>query len=107
LRDRESKKGSAELIILSILDARPRNGYEIGKLIESRSQGHLTLHAASLYSLLFRLEERGIRCAAHVPGGQQRTTSSVHQTAARGEVPRHEESGSQPARPYASSRRAL
>lgn len=57
--DRELKKGSAELIILSILEARPRHGYEISKLIESRSRGQLTFHVASLYDLLYRLEERG------------------------------------------------
>lgn len=57
--DRELKKGSAELIILSILEARPRHGYEIGKLIETRSQGELKFHVASLYPLLYRLEERG------------------------------------------------
>ena len=57
--DRELKKGSAELIILSILDARARHGYEISKLIESRSNGTLKFHIASLYPLLYRLEERG------------------------------------------------
>jgi transcriptional regulator len=57
--DRELKKGSAELIILSIVEPRPRHGYEISKLIESRSAGQLTFHLASLYPLLYRLEERG------------------------------------------------
>ena len=57
--DRELKKGSAELIILSILEARPRHGYDISKLIESRSNGQLKFHVASLYPLLYRLEERG------------------------------------------------
>ncbi len=57
--DRELKKGSAELIILSILAPRPRHGYEISKLIEARSNGQLTFHVASLYPLLYRLEERG------------------------------------------------
>jgi PadR family transcriptional regulator PadR len=57
--DRELKKGSAELIILSILEARARHGYEICKLIEARSGGQLTFHVASLYPLLYRLEERG------------------------------------------------
>lgn len=57
--DRELKKGSAELIILSIVEARPRHGYEISKLIESRSEGQLKFHVASLYPLLYRLEERG------------------------------------------------
>jgi transcriptional regulator len=57
--DRELKKGSAELIILSIVEARARHGYEISKLIETKSQGQLRFHVASLYPLLYRLEERG------------------------------------------------
>jgi PadR family transcriptional regulator, regulatory protein PadR len=57
--NREWKKGSAELLLLSLLDALPRHGYEIGKLIEQRSQGTLSFHAASLYPLLYRLEKRG------------------------------------------------
>jgi hypothetical protein len=35
--DRELKRGSAELLILSLLDARPRHGYELSKLIHARS----------------------------------------------------------------------
>ena len=58
--DREWKKGSAELLLLSLLEGVPRHGYEIGKLIEQRSQGALTFHAASLYPLLYRLERRGL-----------------------------------------------
>jgi PadR family transcriptional regulator PadR len=57
--DRELKKGSAELLVLAILDARPRHGYEIGKVIDDRSGGRLRFHMASLYPLLYRLEERG------------------------------------------------
>jgi transcriptional regulator len=57
--DRELKKGSAELIILSIVESRSRHGYEISKLIEERSGGQLKFHVASLYPLLYRLEERG------------------------------------------------
>jgi PadR family transcriptional regulator PadR len=57
--DRELKKGSAELLILSLLDARPRHGYELSKLIHARSDGQLTFHIDSLYPLLYRLEERG------------------------------------------------
>ena len=56
--DRELKKGSAELLILSLIEARPRHGYEISKLIEARSNGRLKFHIASLYPLLYRLEER-------------------------------------------------
>jgi len=57
--DRELKRGSAELLILSLLDARPRHGYELSKLIATRSGGHLKFHIDSLYPLLYRLEERG------------------------------------------------
>ena len=57
--DRELKRGSAELLILSLLEATPRHGYELGKLIKLRSRGQLTFHIDSLYPLLYRLEERG------------------------------------------------
>ena len=57
--EREMKKGSAELIILSIVESRARHGYEISKLIETRSQGQLKFHVASLYPLLYRMEKRG------------------------------------------------
>src|SRR5215470_13380059 len=57
--DRELKKGSAELLILSLVEKRARHGYEIGKLIEARSGGALSFQIASLYPLLYRLESRG------------------------------------------------
>jgi PadR family transcriptional regulator PadR len=56
----EWKRGSAELLILSLLEARPRHGYEISKLIEQRSGGAVRFHVASLYPLLYRLEKRGL-----------------------------------------------
>ena len=57
--DRELKKGSAELLILSLVETRPRHGYDISKLIEVRSDGSLKFNVASLYPLLYRLEKRG------------------------------------------------
>jgi PadR family transcriptional regulator len=56
----EWKKGSAELLILALVEARPRHGYEISKLIEQRSGGAVRFHVASLYPLLYRLEKRGL-----------------------------------------------
>src|SRR5690242_21155587 len=55
----ELKKGSAEFLILSLIEHQPRHGYELSKLIESRSKGVLTFHVASLYPLLYRMEGRG------------------------------------------------
>jgi len=57
--ERELKKGSTELLILTLLEDRARHGYEIRKLIDQRSQGVLKLHVASLYPLLYRMETRG------------------------------------------------
>ncbi len=55
---REVKKGSAELLILALLEDQPRHGYEIGKLIETRSNGSISFQIASLYPTLYRLEKR-------------------------------------------------
>jgi PadR family transcriptional regulator PadR len=57
--ERERKKGNAELLILSLVEDRARHGYEISKLIESLSGGVLSFNVASLYPMLYRLEERG------------------------------------------------
>ena len=57
--DRELKKGSAELLILSLVESRPRHGYELSKLIATRSGGVVRFNVASLYPLLYRLEKRG------------------------------------------------
>ena len=57
--DRELKKGSAELLILSLVEDQPRHGYDLSKLIELRSGGMLKFRVASLYPLLYRLEKRG------------------------------------------------
>jgi transcriptional regulator len=53
------KKGSTEFLILSLLVVESRHGYELQKLIESRSRGVLTFNVASLYPLLYRMEDRG------------------------------------------------
>ena len=59
LPTRELKKGSAELLVLALVEDRPRHGYDIGKLITLRSKGALRFNVASLYPLLYRLEKRG------------------------------------------------
>src|SRR5262245_19826450 len=71
--DRELKKGSAELLVLALVEARARHGYEIAKLIETRSHGTVRFNVASLYPLLYRLERRGwIRGAWVERAGQRR-----------------------------------
>ena len=55
----EAKKGSAEILILAIVEPESHHGYEIAKLIEQRSQGDLRFTLASLYATLYRMEDRG------------------------------------------------
>ena len=57
---RDLQKGSAEMIVLALLEPRARHGYELAKLIESRSENKLQFHVASLYPMLYRLERKGL-----------------------------------------------
>lgn len=57
---KELKKGSADLLILALVEDRARHGYEIGRLIAERSHGTLSYHTASLYPTLYRLEDRSL-----------------------------------------------
>jgi len=57
---RELKRGSTELLILALLDERDRHGYDLARLIDERSAGAITFHAASLYPTLYRMEERDL-----------------------------------------------
>jgi PadR family transcriptional regulator, regulatory protein PadR len=72
--NRELKKGSTELLILALLEARPRHGYELGKLIETRSQGRLRFRIGSLYPILCRLEDKRLITGRWVetPGERRR-----------------------------------
>jgi transcriptional regulator len=53
------KKGSIEMLVLALLEERPRHGYDIGKRIEARSSGKLKFALPTLYPALLRLEGRG------------------------------------------------
>ena len=52
------KKGTTPFLILALLEHEPRHGYELSRLIETRSGGIVRMHAASLYPLLYRLEQQ-------------------------------------------------
>jgi transcriptional regulator len=70
--DPEWKKGSAELLVLSLLEDQPRHGYDISKLIKVRSDGALQFHVTSLYPLLHRLEKQGFIDGRWVEKADQR-----------------------------------
>jgi len=74
------KKGSAELMILSLIEDQPRHGYDISKLIEQRSAGAVKFRVASLYPLLYRLEQRGWIDGRWVEKAGQRRRRYYHLT---------------------------
>ena len=85
----DAKKGSAEVIILAIVEREAHHGYEIAKLIEERSAGSLTFTLATLYATLYRLEDRGWIKGRWVEkaGARRRSGSSRRARAGgRGEV---------------------
>ena len=53
-----AKKGSADLLILALVDEQALHGYDIARQIEERSDGTIRFTLASLYATLYRLEER-------------------------------------------------
>jgi transcriptional regulator len=55
----EAKKGSAELLILALVEDRALHGYDIARQIDARSDGTIKFTLASLYATLYRLEDRG------------------------------------------------
>jgi PadR family transcriptional regulator PadR len=70
----ELRKGSAELLVLGVLQERARHGYEIARTIEDRSDGEITFHSATLYPTLYRLEKKGLITGRWVerPGERRR-----------------------------------
>ena len=56
---RELKRGTIELVLLSLLERRERYGYEIVAAIEAGSGGGLEVRDGTLYPVLYRLEEAG------------------------------------------------
>jgi len=78
---REAKKGTAELVVLALLEEAPRHGYELVKLIDERSGGALTFNFASLYATLYKLEERGLVQGRWIERPGQRRRRSYKMTA--------------------------
>ncbi len=79
---RALQKGSAEVLVLAVLDGPQRHGYEIAQLIENRSDGRLKFPAATLYPLLYKLEKRGLVEGRWVEKAGQRRRRFYRLTAA-------------------------
>lgn len=76
------KKGTAELLVLAQLEQGPRHGYEVARRIEIRSGGIVSFNVASLYPVLYRLENRGLISGRWVEKAGQRRRRYYQLTAA-------------------------
>jgi PadR family transcriptional regulator PadR len=57
--ERELKRGSLELIVLHLLEAREAYGYEIVTKLTTQTNGALGVTDGTLYPVLYRLERAG------------------------------------------------
>ena len=79
---RELKRGSTEVLILALLEERDRHGYELATLIDQRSNGAISFHAASLYPTLYRMETKDLIEGRWVEKAGQRRRRYYRVTAA-------------------------
>ena len=79
---RELKRGTAELMILALLEERERHGYELARLIGERSRGAINFHVASLYPTLYRMEDKALLEGRWVEKAGQRRRRYYRITAA-------------------------
>ena len=87
--EQELKRGSAELLVLALLEQQERYGYEISRLINERSEGAIIFHVTSLYPTLYRLERKGLVEGRWVEKKGQRRRRSYRLTpGGRGVLPR-------------------
>lgn len=54
------RKGSTEILILSLLAEEPMYGYQIGQEIHQRSGGYFDMKEGLLYPTLHRMEQEGL-----------------------------------------------
>ena len=71
---RDLIKGSANSLLLCLLEEKPMYGYQIVKELEARSQGYFIFKEGTLYPALYRLEKSGLITGKWqiLPNGQQR-----------------------------------
>jgi PadR family transcriptional regulator PadR len=55
----QMRKGSTEILILSLLAAGPMYGYQISQQLEKRSDGYFKMNQGLLYPALHRMQQNG------------------------------------------------
>ena len=57
--ERELKRGTLEMVLLTLLSEREMYGYELVTSLRERGDGNLSIKDGTLYPVLYRLEEAG------------------------------------------------
>ncbi len=65
------EQGDLKLVILRLLDEKPRHGYDIIKELEERSGGRYTPSAGAIYPTLTMLEDLGYAATTPEEGGKK------------------------------------
>ena len=72
MHQQEMLKGNTDTLLLALLEAEPKYGYQIVKEVEKRSSGYFAFKEGTLYPALHRLEKANL-----VEGAWQDTPNSV------------------------------
>ena len=65
------KRGSAEMLLLSLLSQGERYPYELSKELKAHSGGLFDIQGPSLYTVLYRLEQKGYVSTREVQVGRR------------------------------------
>jgi PadR family transcriptional regulator PadR len=71
LRD-QMRKGSTEILILSLLAGQPMYGYQINQEMAQRSKGYFEMKEGLLYPTLHRMEKEGLLSSHWQAAGEAR-----------------------------------
>ena len=67
------KRGTMEIVLLTLLTEQDMYGYQMSQEIEKRSHGKVSLQEGSLYPILYRLREKGMITEYKKLVGERRT----------------------------------
>ncbi|MEM4724911.1 MAG: PadR family transcriptional regulator [Candidatus Hadarchaeum sp.] len=59
-QESDLRKGSVQVLILSLLQEQPMYGYQLSKELQRRSKGYFTFKEGTLYPALHRMEKEGL-----------------------------------------------
>lgn len=76
------KRGTVELLLLTLLQEQDMYGYQLSQELEKRSEGLFVLQEASMYTILYRLVEKGLISDRQELVGRRRTRVYYHLDAA-------------------------